>query len=324
MEPVDWSLDAWDVGLHAVRGIPLVRRGDDLVAVVCAAASVAGFGWSDGDVVVVAHKIVSKAEGAEVALGEVVPSPRAHELAAATGRDPRLCEVYLQESAEVLGTNGRMVITRHRLGFLCTNAGVDGSNAGPAGEQRVVTLPVDPDASARRLRTGLRARTGRDVAVVVTDSFGLPDRRGAITLAIGLAGIRHLEERESQDLYGRRTHSALMLVDGLAGAAGILMGETDEGTPVVVVRGVRYTRDDAASIRGLLTDGAPEAAPRSRGDAPLAGASAEVLVPGVRAEVRVDATPSEQERAASARGRAAVDVPATPTSDAISPIQDRS
>jgi coenzyme F420-0:L-glutamate ligase/coenzyme F420-1:gamma-L-glutamate ligase len=145
-----------------------------------------------------------------------------------------------------------MAITRHRLGFLCTNAGVDRSNAAAPGDDAVVTLPPDPDASARRIRERLRALAGCDIAVIVSDSFGLPDRRGPITLSIGLAGIRRLEERPSRDLYGRPADSALMLVDALAGAAGIVMGETDEAVPAVVVRGARYTRDEAASVRGLL------------------------------------------------------------------------
>jgi coenzyme F420-0:L-glutamate ligase/coenzyme F420-1:gamma-L-glutamate ligase len=243
-----FDLGRWAVGLYPVANLPLVEEGADVGRLISEAAAGDGFAFHDGDIVVAAHKIVSKAEGAVVRLADVEPSPRAHDLARATGRDPRLCEVYIRESAEILGTSGPMVITRHRLGFRCTNAGVDRSNVAPDRGDAVLTLPRDPDASARRIRAGLRARSGHDVAAIITDSFGLPDRYGAI----GLAGIRHLEERDSQDLYGRKAHSALMLVDALAGAAAMLIGEIDEPIPAVVVRGVRYTRDEAAAIRGLL------------------------------------------------------------------------
>lgn len=247
-----FGLGRWNVGLYAVPNIPLINQGDNLAQIIVDKATADGFAFQTGDMVIVAHKIVSKSEGAIVRLTDVEPSSRACTLAQATGRDPRLCEVIIRESAEILGTNGRMVITRHRLGFHCTNAGVDRSNVASDQGDTVVILPKDPDASARRIREGLRARSGSDIAVIITDSFGLPDRYGAIGLAIGLAGIRHLEERDSQDLYGRGTHSALMLVDALAGAASILLGETDEARPVVVVRGVPYTHDEGASIHGLL------------------------------------------------------------------------
>jgi len=248
----------WTAALFAVPGIPLIQKGDDLAAVISDKAEASGFRLADRDVVVVASKIVSKAEGLIVCLDDVTPTPRALELSEATGRDPRLCELILRESAEVLGTNGRMIITRHRLGFRCTNAGVDRSNVSSQYDDFAITLPADPDASARAIRQGIFARARRRVAVVISDSFGLPDRAGAVSLAIGIAGIRPLEERESEDLYGRPMHSALMLVDALAGAAAVLMGETDEALPVVVIRGARYTEDDEALIGGLLVPAAEQ------------------------------------------------------------------
>jgi coenzyme F420-0:L-glutamate ligase/coenzyme F420-1:gamma-L-glutamate ligase len=214
-----FQLGRWTAGLYAVPNLPLVKPGDDVVQLIWERATSDGFSFRDGDVLIVAHKIVSKAEGAIVHLVDVEPTDRAYDLAKVTGRDPRLCEVIVRESAEILGTNGRMVITRHRLGFLCTKAGVDRSNVGDESGERVVLLPADPDASARYIRNGVRMHAGCDVAVVIIDSFGLPDRSGPIGLAIGIAGIRHLEERESQDLDGRNAQSLLMLVDALAGAA---------------------------------------------------------------------------------------------------------
>jgi len=247
-----WSLGRWQVTLYAVPNLPLIRAGDDLGSLICERASEDGFVFADGDVLVVASKVVSKAEGLLLRLADITPSTRAYELAQATGRDPRLCEVILQESAEVLGTNGRMIITRHRLGFHCTNAGVDRSNISPEYGAFAITLPRDPDASALAIRDVIRARAGRDVAVIISDSFGLPDRYGAIGLSVGLAGIRHVEERDMDNLFGQPTHSDLMLVDALAAAAMVLMGETGEARPVVVIRGVPYTRDESASFRGLL------------------------------------------------------------------------
>jgi coenzyme F420-0:L-glutamate ligase/coenzyme F420-1:gamma-L-glutamate ligase len=138
------------------------------------------------------------------------------------------------------------------LGFICTNAGVDRSNIGPETGEHALLLPRDPDASARTIRDKLRALTNCDTAVIISDSFGKPDRDGAIGVAIGLAGIRHLEEHERYDLFGRLRDTSINLVDELAGAAMMIMGETGERLPVVVIRGIPYTRDDSASIRKLL------------------------------------------------------------------------
>jgi coenzyme F420-0:L-glutamate ligase / coenzyme F420-1:gamma-L-glutamate ligase len=255
-EGIDHSLTPeeprWAACIYAVPNLPLVEVGDDIAHLIFSAATEDRFVFRDGDVIVVAQKIVSKAEGAVVRLNDVEPSPRAQELAQATGRDPRLCEVYVRESREILGTKDRMVITRHRLGFICTNAGVDRSNIGPEAGELALLLPRDPDASARAIRDTLRALTGCDVAVIISDSFGKPDRDGAIGVAIGLAGIRHLEEHERYDLFGRLRDTSINLVDELAGAAMMIGGETGERLPVVVIRGIPYTRDDSASIRKLL------------------------------------------------------------------------
>lgn len=201
---------------------------------------------------VVAHKIVSKAEGAVVRLADVEASPRAQELAQKTGRDPRVCEVYLRESSQVLETRGRMVVVRHRLGYVHTCAGVDGSNVAPRADGMVVVLPRDPDASARRIRETIRKLTDADVAVIISDSGGRPDRGGSIGESIGLAGIRHMEQRDQRDLYGNPARPDIALVDELAAAASTIMGQADERRPAVVIRGVPYTRDEAASISRLL------------------------------------------------------------------------
>jgi coenzyme F420-0:L-glutamate ligase/coenzyme F420-1:gamma-L-glutamate ligase len=252
MKDSEFRLDIWNVALYAVPNLPLIQVGDDIGQLTYEKASEDGFSFQDGDVVVIAQKIVSKAEDAVVSLASVTPSSQAYQLAQATGRDPRLCEVYIQESKEILGTKGRMVITRHRLGFESTSAGVDRSNIAPASEGVVTLLPQDPDASARRIRDRFRELTNRELAVIISDSFGRHDREGAYGVAIGIAGIRHLEQYEKPDLFGNPGRPEIALVDELASAASIIMGQTSERRPVVIIRGVSYTQDESAAIRRLL------------------------------------------------------------------------
>lgn len=238
--------------LYAIPGIPVIKKGVDLGQLVSEAAQSADFQLKDADVVVVAHKVVSKAEGSVAILSETVPSEMAMELSQATGRDPRLCQIIIQESAEILSTKGRMIITKHRLGFTCTNAGVDSSNVAPRDEGIVVLLPSDPDASCQRIRLAIRKHTGVDVAVILSDSFGKADRQGAIGTAIGLAGISAVENRDQRDICGNPAHSVIALVDELAAAASMLMGQADEMCPVVVIRGIPFTASENASIKDLL------------------------------------------------------------------------
>jgi coenzyme F420-0:L-glutamate ligase / coenzyme F420-1:gamma-L-glutamate ligase len=195
---------SWDMTLRALPGIPLVQAGDDLAELIVRAARADGLDLHDGDVVVVAQKVVSKAEGRVVALASVIPGERAQRLGKLTGRDPRLCQLYLDEARSVLQLIGRHVVTLDRRGFVDTAAGVDVSNAGVYDEGWACLLPVDPDASARRIRTRIRELTGRTVAVIVSDSFGSPYREGSHGVAVGLAGIRHLEQpaEAERDLYG--------------------------------------------------------------------------------------------------------------------------
>ncbi|OLB23737.1 MAG: coenzyme F420-0:L-glutamate ligase [Actinobacteria bacterium 13_2_20CM_68_14] len=212
-----------------VRGLPEVREGDDLAELIAAAADL-----EDGDVVVVAHKVVSKAEGRVVRLAEVEPSAQARDLAA--DEDPRRLEVILRESARIVRTRPPLVIAETRHGFVCASAGVDASNAPEA--DTVVLLPEDPDASAARLRDRLRELTGADVAVIVSDSFGRAWRQGTTDVAIGCAGLRPLLDFHGErDAAGYELHATVIAVaDELAGAAELVKGKLD-GVPVAVVRG---------------------------------------------------------------------------------------
>lgn len=222
------------ITVFPLEDIPEVEEGDDLVALLAEAASRAG-GLEDADVLVVAQKIVSKAEGRVISLDAIEPSERAHELAG--DRDPRHVEAILRESTRVVRARPPLVISETRHGFVCASAGVDASNAKGAGT--LVLLPVDPDASAARIRDGLRTRTGREVGVIVSDSFGRPFRHGTTDVALGVAGLVSV-----LDLAGRRDRTGYALqatviavADELAGAAQLVMGKTD-GKPAAVVRGI--------------------------------------------------------------------------------------
>ena len=229
--------------LTALVGMPTVAAGADLAALIADAASRSGVALEHGDALVVAQKIVSKAEGRRVRLAEVEPSPRARELARTVDKDPRLVELILRESQQVLRARPGVIIVLHRLGFVLANAGIDASNVeSEGGEEAVLLLPADPDASAERLRRGLRALTGAELGIVVNDSFGRAWRLGTVGTAIGVAGLPALVDlRGTPD----RTDRALRVTeigaaDELAAAASLLMGQAAEGRPVIHVRGFPY------------------------------------------------------------------------------------
>ncbi len=230
--------------LFPVPGLPVVRPGDDLAALIGDAMARAGQSLLAGDVIVVAQKIVSKAEGRFVDLAGVTPSAEAVALAQETGKDPRIVEVVLSESARVVRSRPNLIIVEHRRGWVMANAGVDHSNVTPLGEpDRLLLLPLDPDASAEALRASLSARAGADVAVVISDSFGRAWRRGTVGVAIGAAGLPSLVDlRGSPDMFGRTLEVTVVgLADEVAAAAGLVQGQAAEGNPVAIVRGLRWT-----------------------------------------------------------------------------------
>jgi coenzyme F420-0:L-glutamate ligase / coenzyme F420-1:gamma-L-glutamate ligase len=232
--------------LFAIPGLPMVRAGDDLPALILAGLERAEQVLHDGDVVVVAQKIVSKAEGRTVDLAGVVPSPRAVSLATEVGKDPRIVEVVLSESTKVVRSRPNLMIMQHRLGFVMANAGVDQSNVAEAdGHHRVLLLPLDPDGSAEAIRSALARHA--DVGVVISDSFGRPWRRGTAGVAIGSAGIPSVIDLRGQpDLFGRTLEVTVIgFADEIAAAAGLLQGQAAEAQPVVVVRGLSWTAPDA-------------------------------------------------------------------------------
>jgi coenzyme F420-0:L-glutamate ligase / coenzyme F420-1:gamma-L-glutamate ligase len=226
------------IELIPVVGLPEIREGDDLARLISGAARTAGIAFRDKDIVVVAQKVVSKAEGRLARLSTIEPSAQASQLAAKEARDPRLVEIILRESRRIVREHPVLIVeTQH--GFVCANAGVDHSNV--PGEDVVTLLPVDPDRSARLIATVLRKLSRKHVAVVISDTFGRPWRLGLTNVAIGAAGIPVLVDlRGTRDRNGKPLQATILAVaDELAAAAGLVMGKR-EGIPVVIIRGYKY------------------------------------------------------------------------------------
>ncbi len=239
-----------DIALFAVPDLPLIGPGDDLAVILIDAMQRAGLAAIDGDVLVVAQKIVSKAEDRFVDLATVTPSPRAVELAGVVDKDPRMVEVILRESRGVIRARAGMLIVEHRAGTIMANAGVDHSNVAPAdGREVVLLLPLDADASAASLRDRLEAHFRCRLAVIVNDSFGRAWRRGTVGVALGASGLPALlDMRGRPDLFGRTLRvTETGLADELAAAASVLMGQAAEGRPAVLLRGVDISGDSATA-----------------------------------------------------------------------------
>ncbi len=223
----------------AIPDIPLIQAGDDIVGIIAARAESSRLTLISGDVLVIASKIVAKAEGRYLRLSEVCPSSQADRLATETGKDPRLVELILQESRAVSRKRLGVLVTEHRLGFVSANAGVDQSNI-EHGDEAALLLPCDPDRAAAEIRADIKRRLGLDIAVIISDTHGRAFRVGNVGVAIGAAGLPAVMDlRGSRDLYGRVLEvTQLAYADLVASAAHLLSGEADEGLPAVVVRGL--------------------------------------------------------------------------------------
>ncbi len=240
-----------DVRLIGITGIPMVQPGDDIAALIFEAATRQQTPLADGDVLVVTQRVVSKAEGRVVPLADFEPSPFALAWAAQWQHDPRQVEAVLRESARIVRQARGVLITQTHHGFICANAGVDASNL--LDEGTVSLLPEDPDASAERIRSGVRARLGVEVAVVVSDTFGRPWREGATNVAVGVAGLNPLKDyRGGADPYGRPLRTTVIAVaDELAAAAELATNKVTR-VPVALIRGYTYERAGQAGARALL------------------------------------------------------------------------
>jgi coenzyme F420-0:L-glutamate ligase / coenzyme F420-1:gamma-L-glutamate ligase len=240
-----------DLVLTPLDGIPMIAAGDDLATIIFAALKHSGRTLATGDVLVLAQKIVSKAEGRMVDLRTVTPSPRAVALGKETHKDPRIVELILAESTEVLRHRPGVLIVAHRLGIVLANAGIDRSNVDRSnvGDENVLLLPRDPDRSCAELRRAIGAAAGVDVGVVIVDSIGRAWRNGTIGTAIGVSGLPGLLDlRGAPDLFGRALETTEVgLADELAAAASLVMGQAAEARPVVLARGLGYGRRDGTA-----------------------------------------------------------------------------
>jgi len=251
------------LSLTPLQYIPLIRRDDNLADIVVKALQKNNISLEDNDILVFAQKVISKAEGRTVHLVTVTPSQRAIELAKQTEKDPRVVELILQESNEILRTRVGAIIVEHRLGFVCANAGIDHSNVdsppptgegpGVRSEDWVLLLPQNPDGSAEKIRNKIESQTGKRVGILIIDSHGRAWRNGTVGTAIGVAGLSALEDlRGKPDLFDFKLQiTQVGVADELAAAASLMMGQAAEGTPVVHVRGFPYPLRDG-SLKELI------------------------------------------------------------------------
>jgi coenzyme F420-0:L-glutamate ligase / coenzyme F420-1:gamma-L-glutamate ligase len=242
------------ITLIGLDTLPMIAPGDDLGEEILRAARRAGVALEDNDIVVLAQKIVSKAEARLLPLDSIEPSQRALELARETGKDPRLVEAVLRESVEVLRTRPNVIVVEHRLGHVMANAGIDRSNLDAAPQDAIVLLlPEDPDLSAAELRRSLQSATGKRLGIMISDSFGRAWRLGTVGVAIGVAGPPAVVDRRGDpDLFGRPLEiTEVGFADAVCSAAVLAMGEGNEGCPVVIVRGLEWP-DSAQSARDIV------------------------------------------------------------------------
>ena len=239
------------VKVFAVENLPLFQKGDNIGQLICESAEKQGTSIQENDIIVVTHVAVSKAEGNVVNLDEGVPSDRAAEIAAKIGKEPAMVEVILRETKEIVRMGPNSLIVETKNGIVSANAGVDRSNV--KGDRNVALLPVDPDASAQNIRQEIKKRTGRKVAVIVSDTHGRPLRMGEINIAIGIVGIKPIRDRRGEkDLFGYVLHvKQTCIADELASAAELVIGQAREGIPAAIIRGYKYQPTENVTAKDL-------------------------------------------------------------------------
>lgn len=243
-----------EIRIIGIENIPIVEEGNDIADLILTAMGNENIKVEDGDIFVIAETIISKAEGNKIELKSIKPNLKAMELAEKTGKDPKLVEVILQESNEILKVGPDFIISETKHGFICANAGIDESNV----ENGMATpIPDDPDKSASIIREKIEKATDKEIVIIISDTQGRAFREGAIGTAIGISGMNPLWDRKGEkDLYGRELQTtSIAVADELASAASILMGQADEGIPVVIIRSVEYTKllkDNNATLKSLI------------------------------------------------------------------------
>jgi len=240
------------IQIIGIEGLPIINSGDNIAELICKAAERQGTPIQNGDIIVVTHVIVSRAEGRVVNLDEVTPSAFAKNIAEIYGKDPALVEVVLREAKSIRRMADGKIITETRHGFVCANSGVDKSNV--PGERLVALLPEDPDASANKIRLEIKRLTGCDVAVIISDTHGRPLREGEINVAVGVSGLKPIRDRRGEkDLFGyvlRIKQTAV--ADELASAAELVIGQADEGVPAAIIRGYKFIKSENAKATELI------------------------------------------------------------------------
>lgn len=243
-----------DINIIGLKKIPLIGENDDIAELILKALNIEEIAVEDGDVFVVAETVISKSESNIIDLETIKPSLKAEKLADKTGKDPRLVEAIIQESNEILRVGHDFIVSEDKHGFVCANAGIDESNV----EKGFATpIPDDPDKSARVIREKIEEATGKEIVVIIADTQGRPFREGAVGVAIGISGMHPLWDRKGEkDLYGRTLKTTnIAVADELASAASVMMGQADEGIPVVIIRGVEYVenlKDDSGTVKSLI------------------------------------------------------------------------
>jgi len=240
------------IEIFAVTGLPIVKEGDDLASLICQAAEKQGTPVQNGDVIVITHVVVSRAEGNVVNLETVTPSVLAKSVAKRTDKDPRLVEVILRESRSIVRMSHGKLITETKQGVICANSGIDRSNV--PGDSNVALLPEDADRSAQMIRQKIRELTQKDVAVIVSDTHGRPLRQGEINIALGIAGFEPIRDRRGEkDLFGYKIKvKRTAIADELSSAAELLIGQTNEAIPVAIIRGYPYPKSEKAKATKLI------------------------------------------------------------------------
>ncbi|NYB51032.1 MAG: coenzyme F420-0:L-glutamate ligase [Methanobacteriaceae archaeon] len=243
-----------EIKIIGLTHIPLIKKGDSISLLILKAAKKQGISLEDEDVLIVAETAVAKSEGNFIHLNDLDPGEKALEISRITGKNAELVEAILQESEEIIKVGPDFIISETKHGFVCANAGIDESNV----DQGLATpIPINPDDSARQIREKIEEKTGKNIAVIISDTQGRAFREGAIGTAIGISGMEPLWDRCGElDLYGRKLQTTQIAVaDELASAASLVMGQADEGIPVVIIRGVSYfkkLKNDSATIKPLI------------------------------------------------------------------------
>jgi coenzyme F420-0:L-glutamate ligase/coenzyme F420-1:gamma-L-glutamate ligase len=240
------------IQIIAVTGLPIIKKGDVLGQLISSAAEAQGTPIIDGDILVVTHVVVSRAQGDTVNLDRIAPSPFAKKIAETYGKDPALVEVVLQESKGIIRMGNGNLITESKHGFICANSGVDRSNI--QGERNVALLPKNPDESAKTIRKQVKKITGRKVAVIISDTHGRPLRMGEINVAIGVAGLKPIRDRRGEkDLFGYTLRvKQTAIADELSSAAELVIGQADESVPAAIIRGYKYQETENATATELI------------------------------------------------------------------------